>query len=113
MRTLYHVTKRENVEAIMREGLRPCARRPRVIWLIDRRHLAWAIAHVAAHQGVSIHSLTAIKVQLTPRDYGPLRKAGGKPGGKWLYLSRIHPELLSLHELDTVSIVRRLQSQIL
>ena len=63
---LYHVTPEYNLEAIMREGVRPDLARGKMqsSWYVSKRGIVWAIAHTSLRHSLSVANLVVLTTML-------------------------------------------------
>lgn len=66
IRTLYHVTHRSNLDAILRQGLRPTKAKTKwsTIWLCAEERIEDLLQHMAQRHGWSTSVLIVIRVQV-------------------------------------------------
>ena len=67
--TLYHVTRRENLDSILRDGLDPSKAKGKrkSVWGVVGTRVAWAIVHVQSkpwNRGVTLDDLVVIRLTL-------------------------------------------------
>lgn len=63
---LYHVTPEYNLEAIMREGVRPDLARGKMqaAWYVSKKGITWAIAHTSLRHDLSVANLVVLTSML-------------------------------------------------
>lgn len=63
---LYHVTPEHNIDAIMREGVRPDLARGKTqaAWYVNKHGIVWAIAHTSLRHDLPVSNLVVLTTML-------------------------------------------------